>query len=197
TDKLFIFAYNFRTKRQHTFSAWTAYDFVELQFPFDPTNSGNQELPTGSQNTWTSWGTNFTSKPQSLFTYGFETRYGGYYQDGTRLNLTTDIGYRFQPYVNFSMMSSYNKINMMDPWGTSDFWLVGPRLDLTFTNNLYLTTFAQYNEQIDNININSRLQWRYAPASDLFIVYSDNYFPAPINVKNRSLVVKLTYWWNI
>ena len=197
TDKLFIFAYNFRTKSQHTFSAWTAYDFVELQFPFDPTNSGNQELPTGSQNTWTSWGTNFTSKPQSLFTYGFETRYGGYYQDGTRLNLTTDIGYRFQPYVNFSMTSSYNKINMMDPWGTSDFWLVGPRLDLTFTNNLYLTTFAQYNEQIDNININSRLQWRYAPASDLFIVYSDNYFPAPINVKNRSLVVKLTYWWNI
>ncbi|XOV92245.1 MAG: DUF5916 domain-containing protein [Bacteroidota bacterium] len=197
TDKLLVLGYGFRTVSQHTFRVWTAYDFVELQFPFDPTNSGKLELPTGSQNNWVSWGTNFQSKPQSLFTYGFETRYGGYYQNGTRLNLSTDLGYRFQPYVNFAMSSSFNRINMMDPWGVSDFWLIGPRLDITFTNKLYLTTFAQYNEQIDNININSRLQWRYAPASDLFIVYSDNYFPAPINVKNRSLVFKLTYWWNI
>ncbi len=197
TDQLYIFSYRFRTVSQHSLSLWTAYDFIELQFPFDPTNSGKEELPTGSQNSWISWGTNFQSKPQSLLRYGFETRYGGYYQDGTRLNISTDVGYRFQPYVNFSMSTSYNKINMIDPWGITDFWLVGPRLELTFTNNLYLTTFAQYNEQIDNININSRLQWRYAPASDLFIVYSDNYFPAPINVKNRSLVFKLTYWWNI
>lgn len=197
TDQLAVLFYSFRTKDQTDFSVWSAYDFIELQFPFDPTNSGQEQLPTGSRNTWVSWGTNFESKPQSLLTYGFETRYGGYYQNGKRLNVETNIGYRFQPYVNLSMTSSFNRINMIEPWGISEFWLLGPQLDITFTENLYLTTFAQYNEQIDNININSRLQWRYAPASDLFIVYSDNYFPAPINVKNRSLVFKLTYWWNI
>jgi len=26
------------------------------------------------------------------------------------------------------------------------------------------------------VNINSRLQWRFKPVSDLFIVYTDNYF---------------------
>ncbi len=47
------------------------------------------------------------------------------------------------------------------------------------------------------MNLNTRLQWRFQPASDLFIVYTDNYLPAPFEVKNRALVVKLTYWWNI
>ena len=65
------------------------------------------------------------------------------------------------------------------------------------TNKLFFTTFAQYNEQLDNINLNTRFQWRYKPASDLFIVYTDNYLPDTFGVKNRSLVVKLTYWWNI
>jgi hypothetical protein len=62
---------------------------------------------------------------------------------------------------------------------------------------VFFTGFMQYNEQSNNINVNTRLQWRYKPASDLFIVYTDNYLPTPFAVKNRFLVLKLTYWWNI
>ncbi|MEY3421240.1 MAG: hypothetical protein RIR48_1529, partial [Bacteroidota bacterium] len=56
----------------------------------------------------------------------------------------------------------------------------------------------QWNSQADNFNINSRLQWRYRPMSDLFIVYSDNYFTdvAFVN-KNRAVVLKVNYWLNI
>ena len=107
------------------------------------------------------------------------------------------MGYRFQPYVSFALSSSYNDIHLPQPWNKSQFWLVGPRLDVTMTNKLFFTGFVQYNEQSDNINVNTRLQWRYKPASDLFIVYTDNYIPAPFAVKNRFLVLKLTYWWNI
>jgi hypothetical protein len=56
----------------------------------------------------------------------------------------------------------------------------------------------QYNTQANNVNINSRLQWRFRPVSDLFLVYSDNYFTDQFfqnpNVKNRALVLKATYW---
>ncbi|MBD0351873.1 MAG: hydrolase, partial [Flavisolibacter sp.] len=69
-------------------------------------------------------------------------------------------------------------------------------VDITFTNKLYLTTFLQYNNQLRNINLNTRFQWRYKPASDLFLVYTDNYLPSPFSVRNRALVLKLTYWWN-
>ena len=144
---------------------------------------------------------NLISKPQSLFTYGFSSRYGGYYANGTRLNLTADLGYRFQPYVSLAASASYNDIRLPQPWGHTTFWLVGPRFDLTLTNKLYLTTFVQYNEQQKNMNVNARVQWRYKPASDFFLVYTDNYLPNSaqigqdvpgfLSVKNRALVLEV------
>jgi hypothetical protein len=65
------------------------------------------------------------------------------------------------------------------------------------TNKLFFTTFIQYNEQLDNINLNTRFQWRYKPASDLYLVYTDNYLPVPFLVRNRALMLKFTYWWNV
>lgn len=197
TDNTHYIAYNANFRSRATFSIWTAKDYVKLLQPFDPTNSGLATLPTGSEHRWNSWGTEFISRPQSLFTYSFSTRYGGYYSNGTRLNLTTELGYRFQPYVSLALSSSYNDLKLPQPWDRTKFWLVGPRLDVTMTNKLFFTGFVQYNEQRENLNINTRLQWRYKPASDLFIVYTDNYLPSPFSVKNRFLVLKLTYWWNI
>jgi hypothetical protein len=170
---------------------------VEVLQPFDPTNSRRDSLNIGSKHRWQAWGTQYVSKPQSLFTYSFSTRYGGYYANGSRFNLTSELGYRLQPYVSLAISSSYNYINLPEPWKKTTFWLVGPRLDVTMTNTLFFTAFVQYNEQIKNVNLNTRLQWRYKPASDLFIVYTDNYLPGPFSVKNRALVLKLTYWWNI
>ena len=39
--------------------------------------------------------------------------------------------------------------------------------------------------------------WRYKPASDLFIVYTDNYYTNPLYIRNRAVVLKFTYWWNL
>lgn len=197
TDYTGILSYSFVFRKLSTFTLWTARDYVELLRPFDPTNTGRETLAQGSKHYWNSWGTEFFSKPQSLFTYAFSTRYGGYYANGTRLNFTTDLGYRFQPYVSLALSSSYNNIRLPEPWGKTTFWLIGPRVDLTMTNKLFFTTFVQYNEQQKNVNLNTRFQWRFKPASDLFIVYTDNYLPTPFSVKNRALVLKLTYWWNI
>nr|WKN39683.1 DUF5916 domain-containing protein [Tunicatimonas sp. TK19036] len=197
TDNETYLAYNVDFQNRSSFSAWVAHNYVQLLQVFDPTNSLGDTLAAGSQHWWKSWGTEYVSKPNSLFTYSFSTRYGGYYADGSRLNVTTELGYRFQPYVSIAVRSSYNRLVLPEPWNKNIFWLVGPRVDVTMTNKLFFTAFMQYNEQIDNINLNTRLQWRYQPASDLFIVYTDNYFPEPFGVRNRALVLKLTYWWNV
>lgn len=190
-------AYNFMFRERSAFSTWIAHNYVNLQQAFDPTNSGLDSLVQGTEHRWNALGAEFQSKPNSLFTYAVSTRYGGYYAKGTRLNVMSELGYRFQPYVSIAVNSSYNYIDLPEPWARTTFWLIGPRLDVTMTNKLFFTAFMQYNEQLKNINLNTRLQWRYQPASDLFIVYTDNYFPAPFSVRNRALVLKLTYWWNI
>jgi hypothetical protein len=197
TDNESFLTYTVTSRKQNVLSAWIAHNFVRLLQPFDPTNSGQDSLEVGSEHRWNSFGVDFISKPQSIFTYSFSTRYGGYYAEGTRLNLSGELGYRFQPFLSFMLSFSYNDIHLPSPWNTKKFWLIGPRIDVTMTNKLFFTAFAQYNEQQDNVNLNTRIQWRYKPASDLFIVYTDNYFPENFGVKTRALVVKLTYWWNI
>ena len=197
TDNSVQLNYNVAFRDQSVFKLITQSDFVELQFPFDPTNNGNDTLATGSRHHANYAGFQFTSKPQSLLTYGFSAGFGGYFAKGKRANASANLGYRFQPYVSVVLNATYNRLNLPEPWNTSNFWLIGPRIDVTMTNKLYLTAFLQYNNQQDNINLNTRLQWRYAPVSDLFIVYTDNYLPAPFGVKNRALVVKVTYWWNV
>ncbi len=196
TDDVSSFAFVFNTRKASTFRVSLFDEYLKLLKPFDPTNSKKDTLPTGSIHQWKTLQMDLTSKPQSLFTYTFNSSYGGYYANGTRLYLGATLGYRFQPYVSISANVSYNNIHLPQPWNKTVFWLTGSQVDVTLTNKIFFYTFFQYNSQQKNININTRFQWRYNPVSDLFIVYTDNYFPAPFSVRSRALVLKLTYWWN-
>jgi hypothetical protein len=135
TDNESYLAYPITFRSRAAFTAWTSTDYVRLLQPFDPTNTGREPIVAGSEHSWRAWGTEFTSRPQALFTYGFSSRYGGYFANGTRLNLTTTLGYRFQPPVLMMVSASYNDIRMPAPYGNATFWLVSPRFDLTMTNN--------------------------------------------------------------
>jgi hypothetical protein len=190
-------SYRFNFRDGSNVEGYATNTFVELFRPFDPTGISNEFLDIGSEHRWFSGGIEYNSRAQRLLTYSLGTQYGGFYADGSRLLVMSQLGYRFQPYVNLSLSVNYNYLDLPEPWGVNDFWLIGTRFDVTFTKNLYLTSFTQYNEQRDNVNINTRLQWRFQPASDLFIVYTDNYLPNNFNVKNRAILLKLTYWWNI
>jgi hypothetical protein len=86
--------------------------------------------------------------------------------------------------------------------------LIRPRIEINFSRSIFWTTFLQLNTQRENFNINSRLQWRFAPMSDLFVVYTDNYFAESETIdgrfrftsfapRNRALVLKLNYWLNL
>ena len=196
TDHETILSYKLTHRNQSTFEVWGSDNFIRLLKSFDPVNTGKGNLGAGSEHFWTTGGASYASKPQKEYTYNLSGQYGGYFANGTRLNIVADFGYRFQPYVNIALNTSYNHIVLPQPWGTTNFWLIGPRTDFTFSNKLFFTTFVQYNNQQRNMNLNTRFQWRYKPASDLFLVFTDNYYPSPFAVRNRALVLKFTYWWN-
>jgi len=198
TDNESILSYKITLRDQSNVTAAFNNTYVKLLKPYDPTNIGKGLLAAGTEHEWNTWSLDYASKPQSVLTYQLGGTYGGYYDNGTRYSFTSQIGYRFQPYVSLAVAGSYNDLKLSEPWGHNSFWLIGPRADVTFTNTLYFTAFVQYNEQLKNMNINTRLQWRYKPASDFYIVYADNYDPtSSFAVKNRQLVVKWTYWWNL
>ncbi len=138
----------------------------------------------------------YISDPRKSIALETEVQMGGFYNG--RLNkYLAGLIYRVQPWGNFSITFEQNDLRLPDPYGTNNLFLINQRSEINFSNKLFWTTFLQYNTQQDNFNINSRIQWRYLPMSDLFISYTDNYFSDPfMKNKNRAIVFKLTYWFN-
>ncbi len=169
---------------------------VLLTDSFDPTNSDGPELQAGESYSWNRIAIEYESDQRKIFNYSVFSSFGGFF-NGDLTEIGAELNYRYQPFGNFGMTLTYNNISLPDPFKDADFFLVGPRINFTFTDQLFLTTFIQFNEQNENLNINARFQWRFKPVSDLFIVYTDNYLPQNLDVKNRTLVLKLSYWLNI
>lgn len=200
-DMNFLYRINFRNTSQ--FNMRLRRQFTYLIDPFDPSGTDGPELPVGSEYTYDFIIARLTSDERKSFFYELSTSSGEYF-NGTIINLEGTFSYRFMPKGIASVKLEYNRVRLPDPYNDSDLILVGPKFDITFTKSIFWTTFIQYNNQIDNVNINTRFQWRFKPVSDLFIVYTDNYladvdgrfidFSRP---KLRAFVIKLTYWFNI
>jgi len=169
--------------------------YVELQDKFDPTHEGDYYLPEGSAYDFSGVFVAYASTQKNMFTWMGEVAKGTFY-NGKIQYIDGMVGYRFQPYVKLSMNFNYTDMDLPSPYKRTKYLLVGPKVDVTFTDKLFWTTYVQYNEQIDNVNINMRLQWRYQPVSDIFVVYTDNLIPGSWTSRNRALVLKMTYWLN-
>lgn len=175
-------------------------DFILLN-DFDPTSVQDDDvfLVAGKDHQNITLDIAYNSDSRKTFFYRISPVIGKFYE-GSRMGLGGRLSYRVQPWGSLSVDYSYTHIDLGGNFKTAKLWLVGPRIDVTFTKKLFWTTFIQYNNRLDNLNINSRFQWRFAPVSDFFIVYTDNYnteFRSNITSRNRALVAKLTYWLNL
>ncbi len=189
------------------------WSYTNLTFSFDPTNASDNpnpdfyrnvaELPTGIYKYRTQFINFVTARRNKLF--GEFLWYGGKYFNGTTSVFETSLNYRLQPIGQVALNVNYTDIKLPSPYNSVKYWLIGPKAELSFSRSVFFSTFYQYNSQNNNANINSRLQWRYKPVSDLFLVFTDNYFAEGIpnyNVnkwspKNRALILKITYWLNV
>lgn len=200
-DVNLLYRLNFRNTS--SFSFRLRREFVYLFKPFDPSGTEGTELQEDTNYAYNLIIASYSSDQRKSFFFNLSSRSGQYF-NGTRVNLDGTVTYRFGEHGNVAMNFTYNRIRLPEPYNDANLILVGPRFDITFTRSIFWTTFIQYNEQINNVNINSRLQWRFKPVSDLFIVYTDNYYAAVDNrfvdfsrPKNRALVIKLSYWFNM
>lgn len=173
-----------------------SHSYIFLVDGFDPTRTDAQELPGNSSYSFTRFSFFYRSDPRKKFAFRINPEIGEFF-NGMRYGIGGSLVYRYQPLGSIEMTFDYSRIELPEPYASASLFLVGPRIDLTFTKNLFWTTFLQYNSQIENFNINTRLQWRFAPVSDFFLVYTDNYDTRSFDTKNRALVAKLSYWFNI
>ena len=198
---------NFETEFQMRFYSGAQFEFnidyseLILLDDFDPTRIQEDAvfLEAGSEYKNLLFRMQFRTDRRKKYRLRFEPFVGQFFS-GKRFGFDTNLEFRIQPYLNVGLRVNYNHIDINKNFEVADLWLIGPRIDISFTKELFLTSFIQYNNQIDNLSTNTRIQWRFAPVSDFFLVYSDNYMledEGHFSTRNRGLVAKFTYWLNM
>ena len=172
--------------------------YVYLTSNFDPTRTPDgTKLPSNVGYRYYDAEFSYRSDQRMRLNFDSKISYGTFY-NGTKFTLENEIKWRKQPILNASMIINFNSIVLPNPYPSKNIWLISPKIDFTFTKTLTWITFVQYNSQGENLGINSRMQWRFSPLSDLFLVYNDNYISTDnFSPRNRSFNLKLTYWLNI
>ena len=197
TDHTYRLYYNVNFTDQSSLRFNLNNEFVFLLRDFDPTRTpGAVPLPGNQGYTYNNFSLDYQSNPAKVFSFNVETS-GGQFYNGHSFTGGTQLTFRIQPWALLSLNTRYDAIRLPEPHSSADFWLVTPKVDITFSKSVFWSTLVQYSNQRDNLGINSRLQWRFAPLSDLYLVYNDNYFTEDFGPKFRSINLKITYWLNI
>nr|WP_299175809.1 DUF5916 domain-containing protein [uncultured Allomuricauda sp.] len=197
TDRLINLGWGADFNNLSELEATLSNQFIFLTDEFEPTGKDDAiPLPANTGYHFNAVRLEFRSDRRNVLSYGFEPSFGGFF-NGTRYSMEAFLNLRIQPKVNMSMNLNYDRLELPAPYSQADIVLIAPRVDITFSKSVFWSTLVQYSNQRDNLGFNSRLQWRFAPLSDLFLVYNDNYFVNTFMPRNRSINLKLTYWLNI
>lgn len=197
TDQTLSLFYRVNMKNLSQYRGGYSNNFIFLTDSFDPTSTeGATELPGNQGYHFNTVSFGYQSNRAKVFAFDGETTVGSFF-NGDRFSINSSVTLRLQPKALLSLDVRYDRISLPDPFPSADLWLVSPRFRFTFSKSVFWSTLIQYSNQRDNLGINSRLQWRFAPLSDLFIVYNDNYAVNLFEPRFRSINLKLTYWLNI
>lgn len=165
-------------------------NFVRLIYPFGITSPN---LPKGDYN-MSEFNVQYNSDNRKKWVYDIFAVYGQFF-NGIKHTYRGGVTYRVQPWGNFRVGVEHNDLRFPAPYQDVKITLGTFRAEVNFSTSVFWTTFLQYNTQQDNFNINSRLQYRFAPMSDIFLVYTDNYgIENVFTNKSRFVVLKLNYW---
>ena len=189
------YAYDFFFKNTSSLNLQAMNREVNLPVPTSLIGDDYAPLPVANYEFTTFW-INYGTDRRKVVNTDIRLQYGQFF-NGTLFNSSTTVNLRTQPWGNFGITYNYNKVNLPGEFGEADLHLFRTNIQISFSNSMFLTSSVQFNSQSENYNFFTRFQWRYRPMSDIFIVYTDNYGMEGLDLKNRQVVFKATYWLNL
>ena len=189
-------SFNFKNMSGIDFGFTNSYIFLENNF--DPTGANeNSPITRGAYET-RQIEIEYGSTNRRKFRFKSNINIGGYF-NGEKYSISNDFNFRIDKLMQASLKFRYDKIDLPDPQNSVALFLISPKIDFTFSKNIFWATFVQYSNFSNSLGINSRFQWRFAPLSDLFLVYTDNsnYIENDFIPNFRTINLKITYWINI
>ena len=164
-------------------------NFERLVRPF---NVAGINIPIGGYNFHTlqvSYAAGQQRKMSGTLVYEAGTFYSG---DRQTFSVNT-ARMQMTPRLSQEPSLSLNFVNLRE--GSSTATVIRDRITYTITPRMYVSGIFQYNSTARSLGSNIRFRWEYAPGSELFVVYTDDYDtevrPNITPLRNRALVVKI------
>jgi len=114
---------------------------------------------------------------------------GGFY-DGERRSIGSTLTWR--PRYDLLLEANYTRNDITLASGPVLADIGRLRVRYAWSTTLFGSAFVQYNAQSDTWVTNARLNYRYAPLSDLFLVYTDRRTSGTGVLGERTIALKVT-----
>lgn len=187
--------FDFFLTRQDSSTLSATVDLFYDYLPFNWTTAGSV-IPIGGYS-WQTTRAGF-STDQSRRIYGSaNAEIGGYY-NGRKQTYRAELSFLPLETLLVENFLTVNRIVLpaAAPYLTH---VLSTRVSYSFSPNLFVKSFVQYNDATRTASLNMLLWYIYRPGSDLYMVYNqgiETAVPGPrdFRVRGRSLAVKFTYW---
>lgn len=93
---------------------------------------------------------------------------------------------------DLSLETTLTRNDVELPWGAFKADVAGLRARYAYSTRLFGSAFVQYNTQSRALVTNARINWRYAPLSDVFLVFTERQNTLTDVRNERSVALKVT-----
>jgi hypothetical protein len=149
---------------------------------------------------WNTYRASYTSSTTGAKLGGSLAVEGGGYYGGRKQTLKGALN--IVPNSTLLIEGTYTR-NQLELPGLKDASsnVIGARVSYSFSPNLFVKAFAQMNDERKLASVNLLLWYIYRPGSDLYVVYNQGFdqdLPGLpfLRSRQKSLTVKMTWWWS-
>ena len=152
----------------------------------------DQEIPPGTYE-FGSYHLNLFANSSRRLSGRASYKYGDFF-NGTRQRVSTESVWRYNARLELEGTYEFNHINL--PNGTFNTHLFGHRFLYSFSPDMFVRGFLQWNSAQELVGGNFLFNYRYLPGSDLFLVYNQVWdTEGGLEQASRSLQLKVSYYW--
>ncbi|HUQ84092.1 MAG TPA: DUF5916 domain-containing protein [Gemmatimonadaceae bacterium] len=160
------------------------FERVPRAFEIFPGNT----IPAGAY-AWREATAGYTTSAARALSGNLRVTAGDFY-DGSRTSVS--VGGTWRPRYDVLMELSLQRNQVDLPRGSFDADVAGLRLRYSWSTALFGSAFFQYNAESKQLVTNARINFRYAPQSDVFLVYTDRRNQRTDATNERSIAIKAT-----
>ena len=152
----------------------------------------DREIPPGAYE-FGSYQFSFFANSSRRFSGRASCEYGDFF-NGIRHRASTEAIWRYNARLELEGRYEFNNIDLPD--SAFNTHLFGHRFLYSFSPDMFVRGFLQWNSARELVGGNFLFNYRYLPGSDLFLVYNQVWdTEGGLQQASRSLQLKLSYYW--